>query len=123
MRARPRASISMGKSKTKAPTSRECADALREAGSREEAEIEAAFAAAQAQEAHEDAQAKKVATNRFGRKVTEWQVVPPRRKKGAGAGSSSPHPIMRVLYVVLAIINIFCAFKISPKLRRRFFKA
>ena len=72
----------MGKSKTKAPTPKERADALLEAGSREEAEIEAAFAAAQAQEAHEDAQAKKVATNRFGRKVTEWQVVPPRRKKG-----------------------------------------
>ena len=31
----------MGKSKTKAPTSKERADALREAGSREEAEIEA----------------------------------------------------------------------------------
>ena len=75
----------MGKSKTKAPTSKERADALREAGSREEAEIEAAFAAAQAREAQDDAQAKKQATNRFGRKVTEWKVVPPRRKKGAGA--------------------------------------
>ena len=82
---RPRASISMGKSKTKAPTSSQRADALREAGSREEAEIEADIAAAQARAAHDDAQAKKVATNRYGRKVTEWQVVPPRRKKGAGA--------------------------------------